>query len=153
MISYENLRICTFNAHSLRDRENRTRFWRWMRSQPFDIIFLQEPSTQHAFTIPERNSWRREWGGTAIFSQHCAILFNNSHLQHTPQKEYLEGRILTIDIYLENEPNQFVRLVNVYAPANSDTGMWPVYPSGGVFQQTELDHTSNDRRWRFQLCL
>lgn len=59
-----------------------------------------------------------------------------------PQKMYMDERILTTDIFVEDAPDDFVRLVNIYAPANglaattSRSRFWKDIPT------EELYHTS-----------
>lgn len=122
MIEQENIRVCTFNVNSIIDVQNRNRLFGWLRQQPIDIIGLQEIGHSRNRDIPV-TQWRAQWNrdpSKACFSKHCAILINNPNLKIKDIAKLLDGRILKDDIYLDNNPGQILRVVNIYAPANNN---------------------------------
>jgi exonuclease III len=130
MLEYENLRVCTFNVNSIVNKKNRQILFSWLKKQPFDIIALQEIFHYTSPSTTEKHKkWREEWGGTIIFSEFNAILFNNPSLKILRQASYHQGRILSVDVYLTDKPGEtiphFIRVVSIYAPANDTTDITP----------------------------
>ena len=57
-----------------------------------------------------------------VISDECAILVNNNRLSIHNTQEFLQGRVLSVDIARDNNINNTLKLVNVYAPFNNIRG-------------------------------
>ena len=123
MINFENLRICTLNVCSIINDEKRRTLFNYLKTTNYDAIALQETASLHQeWTINKNNQWSREWGpGRAVFTKHCAILLNNPRLSYTLKQQFLNGRVLAIDLYTDDDLDDRLRVINLYVPCTRDS--------------------------------
>lgn len=114
------------NARSLANNDKRSKFFRWLRTEGkiYHIIALQEVChPARDMDVSRIQQWTREWGtsATACFAKHTGLLINNPDLTMTASSPDPHGRIIVADVRYKGDqtPDNFVRVVNVYAPANS----------------------------------
>ena len=95
--------------------------FQWLKDNKVDICLIQEAH----YTETAKESWAKDWEGEIFFSGNSSksagvgILFNdNSSIKINNMTEILEGRILALDIVL-NETETI--LINIYGPNNDDT--------------------------------
>ena len=75
-----------------------------------------------------KENWAKDWEGEIFFSGNSSksvgvgiLLNDNSSIKINNMTEILEGRILALDIVL-NEPE--IKLINIYGPNNDDTAFF-----------------------------
>lgn len=123
MFEYKDLRVCTLNVNSIVNETIRHQLFSWLRSRnDYDIIALQELAVSSSMPTARKDKWRKEWNGPMAISDECAILINNQRLTIHNTQEFSQGRILSVDIACDNDINNTIRLVNVYAPSNNNRG-------------------------------
>lgn len=129
MFEFKDLRVFTFNCQSIGKDAIRKDLFSWLKdpANHYDIICLQEIHVTPA-TMPQerRDKWAREWGLPCIFSDHCAILINHTQFTIHNTQELAQGRILTVDVAYNGDLNKTVRIINMYAPANTAGSVTPV---------------------------
>ena len=110
-------RACTLNVKGMQDNAKRAEVLHYLRQQNCDILFLQET---HVASKADISAWENEWKGRTFWScgssngRGVAILFHPSlDFSLINVRQDTEGRILTMQIHLDNTP---IQLVNVYAP-------------------------------------
>ena len=113
-------RACTLNVKGMQDNAKRAEVLHYLRQQNCDILFLQET---HVASKADISAWENEWKGRTFWScgssngRGVAILFHPSlDFSLINVRQDTEGRILTMQIHLDNTP---IQLVNVYAPNDS----------------------------------
>lgn len=107
-----DLSIATFNVNRVRDDVKRSNLFQWLKQTSYDIIALQE------FNCPtdQMNKWLAEWARGGYFSQHCAILINNTRLPQIKHSLTLaNGRLIFIDMMIDNIE---IRFASIYAPSS-----------------------------------
>ena len=107
-----DLSIATFNVNRVRDDVKRSNLFQWLKQTSYDIIALQE------FNCPtdQTNKWLAEWARGGYFSQHCAILLNNTRLPQIKQSLTLaNGRLIFIDLMVDDVE---IRFANIYVPSS-----------------------------------
>lgn len=119
-----NLSICSFNVRGLQNNDKRRQFFTWLRSQPFDICFLQET---HCVPGIEK-IWTSEWGYKIHFNHFSSksagvcILFKATFQFDVLNTRFdPRGRILLLNTRINGDT---VSLVNIYAPNNDDPGFF-----------------------------
>jgi len=123
MFEYKDLRVCTLNVNSIVNETIRHQLFAWLRSRnDYDIIALQELAVSSSMPQARKDKWKKEWNAPMAISDECAILINNKRLSIHNTQEFLQGRILSVDIACDNDINNTIRLVNVYAPSNNNRG-------------------------------
>ena len=114
-----NLKILSFNVRGLNNKIKRIGFLEWLKSEHFDICFIQESFS----TCEIEDTGRKEWGGGGGHiefnsgsnnSRGVAILFR-PNLDYEITSKYSDniGRLLWLNIKLKES---LCSLVNIYAP-------------------------------------
>lgn len=113
-------RACTLNVKGMQDNAKRAEVLHYLKRQNCDILFLQET---HVASQAEMSAWEKEWKGKAFWSccssngRGVAILFHPSlDFSVNRMRQVTDGRVLNIQINLDNTP---IQLVNVYASNDS----------------------------------
>ncbi|KAF8931842.1 hypothetical protein BGZ47_011652 [Haplosporangium gracile] len=129
MLPHKDLRVCTLNFNS----------FAWLRTRnDYDIIALQELAVSSTISPSRKEQWKREWKAPMAISDECAILINNNRLSIHNRQEFIQGRILSVDIAYDNDINNTIRLVNIYAPSNTNRGQ---AKNGQIRKTPQSDYT------------
>src|SRR3954464_13256413 len=76
---FERLTILSLNVNGLRGSERRSNLFTWLKLSHTDIIFLQDTH----WTPEDSKLWSEQWGFTALWSSHNAILSTNRSITLT----------------------------------------------------------------------
>ena len=111
------LKLCSLNARGLRNKFKRVSLFKYLKSQKFDVICLQETHV----TPNDFDCWQKQWGGQCFFNQGTARSKGEAILM----SKHFTGEVALID---QSERLQIVSLkqdqldvtkANVYAPNNT----------------------------------
>ena len=116
--------IISMNVRGIGNSLKRKSIFEWFKSNNFDIILMQEVH----FTNNSIEKWREDWGGECVFSgnstrkEGVAILINaKSNIQINKYTEITEGRMLSLDITLEEKA---ITIINIYGPNKDDPSLF-----------------------------
>ena len=117
-------KLCSYDVKGLGNKQKRNMIFQCLKDNKVDICLIQEAH----YTETVKESWAKEWEGELFFSGNSSkgagvgILLNgNSSTKINNMTEILEGRILALDIVL-NETE--IKLINIYGPNNDDTAFF-----------------------------
>ena len=112
-------RICSYNVKGLGNKQKRNMIFQWLKDNKMDICLIQEAHYMETL----KDTWTKDWEGSMYFSGNSSksagvgiMLNENSNMKVNSMTEILVGRILALDIVL-NETE--ITLVNIYG-SNSD---------------------------------
>ena len=112
-----SLRIISLNCNGLNMHAKRVKLFSFLRSNSFDICFIQETHAPDSFTT---DVWGNMWGGKSIWSfgsshsRGVGILFNPKLAISVKSKSIdMDGRLICTDVEINNLA---YRLITVYAP-------------------------------------
>ena len=113
-------KICSYNVKGLGNKQKRNTIFQWIKDHKIDICLVQEAH----YSETSKQTWKKDWGGEAYFSGNSSksagvgiLLADNLNITVNNMTEILEGRILALDIVL-NETE--ITLINIYGPNNDD---------------------------------
>ena len=105
-----SLKIVTLNVKGMADPSRRRFYFYLLRTFSAQVICLQEVHANTALA----SQWTREWGGTASWTPHTAILLDPS-LGDATFDDRFDGRVLSSTF---RHRGQIFSLANIYAPAD-----------------------------------
>ena len=122
-MGFDNLKFLSNNVKGLQSTKKRLKVFEYLKCKvtPYGIIFLQETHS----TINDENKWTNEFGGKVFFSHgssnSCGVLIGFVGSNNLDIKNILrdsEGRILILDIVLENEELLLINFYNANTECN-----------------------------------
>ena len=101
-----SLRIISLNCNGLNMHAKRVKLFSFLRSNSFDICFIQETHAPDSFTT---DVWDNMWGGKSIWSfgsshsRGVGILFNPKLAISVKSKSIdMDGRLICTDVEINN---------------------------------------------------
>ena len=115
----DKLSLVSLNINGLKNDKKRKALFTLLRSNNYDIIFLQET---HCHLKQEQKRWSLEWDGQSIWCLGCykskgvTVLFNrNVSFDFENVEIDINGRYIIFDLVMSDSK---YRLMNIYAPNN-----------------------------------
>lgn len=114
-----SLNIVSLNVNGIRDTTKRNTIFQWLKSQKYDICFIQET---HCTSEKDVKTWSNEWKGNSYWSvgttmsRGVACLFKqNLDIETLNIVKDKNGRYVEIEV---NYDSNKLLLLNVYSPNN-----------------------------------